>query len=264
MTSDEVLARQLVEELKELRKATGADPVRLMSQKTLTEHLDGVGKPLQARERLRDLIYLITENDERVAVLNALGLASTPPGVKEKRNLTERRNTLADTKKMGVEKSVERRENSGFEALALIILEQSPLQPDAQGNRLVSSAQRIADLELTVSMLGRIIYSLMNDLPEWRQGRIDESIRTDLESYELSLAKVVWRGSDNGKAAISMFADDLTEKLNDQEINPLAMLEHLRTPKPINLSRRKPIDSDSETPGSLDEVDDAEVPERDR
>jgi hypothetical protein len=240
------LREQLLAELVDLRQDVGLTPARIHQQPVLLERL-GKRTAREAAQQLVTLVRLIGAPLQRKAVEWSFRLTGTKGNTLTARWDDLRKDLKKEEKRNYSVQTVRRLTDKGFDDLVRLILEYSP-----EGSGEISASQRIADLELTVSMMGRIIYSLMNQLPAGQQERIDESIRADLESYEVSLAKVVWRGSDNGKEAVPMFSNRVYKKLDDDEINPLEMLNYLRAPV---IEPDEPGDSDP-----LDQVDSTEAP----
>jgi hypothetical protein len=196
------LREQLLTELIELRQGVGLNRKRVEEKPVLFERLGG-GAAGEPAELLLEFVRMISDPLQRKAVAWAFALTGT-----KKRTFTERLEDLAT--ELGRSTQTARRlTDKGLDDLAGVILKYSP-----EGSDEVSVSQRIADLELTVSMLGRIIFSLTHEARAYEREKVDRSIQADSEEYVRSFTRILWRGSENGRPAIVMFWSELSFDLN--------------------------------------------------
>lgn len=195
-----LLEARVLEELEELRRGVGATVEAIGTRMTLLDHLGGRTRQ-DAVNRLVELTQLVSNPKHQIAVKHALGLAgNTSPsiGMRRKPTLVE----------LSVDvRQVQRYEKAGLKALASIIVDKSPARPSARFDDTdVPETQRIADLEMVVSGLMRVLYGMMETIPtrfsahdaRWRQ-LAKESLVRDMEAFTLSLNKVIWRSSGNAR-----------------------------------------------------------------
>ena len=244
------LEAQIFEELEELRRGAGATVEAIGTRMTLLDHLGGRTRQ-EAIDRLSELTELISRHEHQVAVRHALGLAGNASpyiGTRRKPILHEHHVNI---------RTVQRYEKAGLKALASIIVDKSPGRPTVRfDNTDVPDAQRIADLEMVVSVLMRVIYKLLlRDVDKKWSELADESVGKDMEAFALSLNKVMWRSSPNARdislvlraiEAVRTVAPEIDTDWVKNRDDAMRMLEHVRVMQELDRGESSVMSDDEE------------------